>query len=145
MRITKEGRFAVRGLIDLALNASSSNPVKSDEIAKRMGISKIFLNKIFHRLLKEGIILSVRGRSGGYILAKNVENISVYEILEAAGEIIKPVSCVNDEDFPSICLQFNECLISPVWQILESKIKETLSKVSLGDVINRKVVNIFES
>ncbi len=138
MKITKEGRFAIRGVLDLAKNSAKTEPEKVEVIANRMLISKIFLNKIFHRLLKAGIISSVRGRNGGYYLPKSPEDITLYEVVRASGENLRPVLCSNHENEAYDCPLIDECLISPIWDILGMTISKVMKLVSIQDVLDRK-------
>ena len=144
MKITKEGRFAIRGVLDLAQNSSKTDPEKVEVIANRMLISKIFLNKIFHRLLKAGVIASVRGRNGGYYLPKKANEISLYEVVIASGENLRPVLCSNHENEAYDCSLIDECLISPIWDVLGITIAKVMKRVTIENVLDRKAHQIVE-
>lgn len=146
MKITKEGRFAVRGVLDLAQQLKKeTGPVKSDEIAGRINISKIFLNKIFHRLLKNGVVESVRGRNGGYILAKSPQELTLYDVLLASGENLRPVLCDDNNGQHDFCENKDICSVSPVWDLLARKIEVILSAITLDDVLENKSYSKLKS
>jgi len=138
MKITKEGRFAIRGVLDLAMNSSKTEPEKVEVIANRMLISKIFLNKIFHRLLKAGVISSVRGRNGGYYLPNKPNEITLYEVVIASGENLRPVLCSNHQNEAYDCPLLGDCLISPIWDILGITISKVMKMLTIEDVLERR-------
>ena len=139
MKLTKEGRFAIRGVIDIALHSRNGKAVKIDDAAERMVVSKIFLNKIFYRLTRNGVLISVRGRNGGYILGGKGNEINLYEILIASGETMLPVDCSNTPSSQASCNLKSKCLITSVWGKLGLIIKDTLTSYSINDIIEGKV------
>lgn len=89
MRLTSKGRYAVRAMLDLTFH-SSGNPVRLQEISTRQSISLHYLEQLFRKLRTGKVVKSVRGPGGGYVLARNAEEISVKDVLDCVGENINP-------------------------------------------------------
>jgi len=135
MKLTKEGRFAVRGVIDIAVNSKKGKAIRIDDIAERMVVSKLFLNKIFYRLSNAGILISVRGRNGGYRLGKKGAGVNLFDILTASGEVLSPVACTAPSCRSKGCSLESDCLIAPVWGMFSTQIKNILTSYTVEDVI----------
>lgn len=136
MRLTTKGRFAVTAMLDLALNEASSNgiqkPVTLADISARQDISLSYLEQLFSRLRRQGLVNSVRGPGGGYNLAKTKAEISVSAIISAVDEHIDATQCSGKED----CHGVNgRCMTHQLWATLNSKILDYLSGVSLADMV----------
>ena len=135
MRLTSKGRFAVTALVDLSLH-QSSKPVNLGDISKRQGISLSFLEQIFNKLKKGGVVLGLRGPKGGYILSKNAKNTKLSDIIEAIDENLQITKC-NGTDFG--CSKKNhsgKCLTHNLWVELGDHIYSFFNSISLDDVIN---------
>jgi len=111
MRVTTKGRYALRAITNLALTGSDK-PVPIKQIAGDEEISPEFLEQIFFRLKKTGIISSVRGPGGGFMLDKAPEDISVKDIFDAVGEGLEITPCTGEED----CVRQDTCSVHDVWQ-----------------------------
>jgi Rrf2 family iron-sulfur cluster assembly transcriptional regulator len=92
MRLTTKGRFAVTAILDLALS-QNGGPVSLAGISERQGISLSYLEQLFGKLRRNQLVSSVRGPGGGYLLAKNLEEVSVADIIRAVDEPIVATSC----------------------------------------------------
>ncbi len=114
MRITTKGRYALRAMTNLAL-AASDRPVPIKQIAGEESISPEFLEQIFFKLKKAGIISSVRGPGGGFVLEHTPEEITVKEIFDAVGEGLEITPCTSPDDPDPYCDRQNECLVHTVW------------------------------
>jgi len=110
MRVTTKGRYALRAITNLAL-AESEKPIPIKKIAGEEGISPEFLEQIFFRMKKSGIISSVRGPGGGFMLDKAPEDISVKSIFDAVGEGMDITPCTGDDG----CERIDHCVAADVW------------------------------
>ena len=131
MKISTKGRYGLRALVDLAINGRNGLPVLLADIAKRQDISDKYLEQIATALHRAGIVKTVRGRKGGYLLAKPDTTIGVNEIIEALEGPICLVECVSE---PGTCAKSSVCCSRDIWTQLSSKIKEVLSGYTLADL-----------
>lgn len=130
MRLTTKGRFAVTAMLDLALQ-NSDKPVTLADISERQGISLSYLEQLFSRLRRNGLVKSVRGPGGGYRIAKNQAEITISEIITAVDELIDATQCGGQEN----CHDERRCMTHDLWASLNDKILEYLSGVSLADLV----------
>ena len=89
MRLTSKGRYAVRAMLDLTTH-SNGNPVRLQEISTRQNISLHYLEQLFRKLRNGQAVKSVRGPGGGYVLARNMDQITIKDVLDCVGENINP-------------------------------------------------------
>lgn len=136
MRLTTKGRFAVTAMLDLAMHESkdsaSIKPVTLAGISERQGISLSYLEQLFSRLRRQGLVTSVRGPGGGYMLAKTHADISVAEIINAVDERIDATQCGGSEN----CHDEGRCLTHDLWSNLNNKILDYLAGVSIADMLS---------
>ena len=137
MRLTTKGRYGVRAVINLAV-AVGNEPISISYIAKKEQLSPEFLEQIFFRLKKAGLIRSVRGPKGGFVLNHKPSEISVKTILDAVGEPLFPAPCADHGT--KACPQQEGCLISPIWQDFYELMRKYLSAISLKDIVENKRV-----
>ena len=130
MRLTTKGRFAVTAMLDLALQ-NTDKPVTLADISERQGISLSYLEQLFSRLRRNGLVKSVRGPGGGYRIAKNQAEITISEIITAVDELIDATQCGGQEN----CHDERRCMTHDLWASLNDKILEYLSGVSLADLV----------
>ncbi|MDX1914310.1 MAG: Fe-S cluster assembly transcriptional regulator IscR [Methylophilus sp.] len=130
MRLTTKGRFAVTAMLDLAL-FEADKPVTLAGISERQSISLSYLEQLFSRLRRQGLVTSVRGPGGGYRLAKSHQEISVSDIITAVDELIDATQCGGNEN----CHEDGPCMTHDLWTSLNNKILEYLSGVSLADMV----------
>ncbi len=130
MRLTTKGRFAVTAMLDLAMQRADK-PVTLAGISDRQAISLSYLEQLFSRLRRNGLVKSVRGPGGGYRLAKNQAEISVSQIISAVDELIDATQCAGKEN----CRDEQRCMTHDLWSSLNDKILEYLSGVSLADLV----------
>lgn len=133
MKITTKGRYGLRALIDLA-QYSEIEPVSINSIANRQGISERYLEQLMTLLKKAGIIKSIRGAGGGYVLAKEMEDISVGDVLRALEGSLEPVECAafNEEDS---CQAAGGCVTKYVWQKINESINQTVNEISIKQLV----------
>lgn len=136
MRLTTKGRFAVTAMLDLAINELDADgvikPVSLAGISERQAISLSYLEQLFSRLRRQGLVLSIRGPGGGYNLAKAKSDISVSAIISAVDEQIDATQCGGKEDCHGAD---GRCMTHDLWASLNSKILNYLSSISLADML----------
>ena len=142
MRLSTKGRYAVMAMADLAKNGrgegGESRAVSLAEIAARQEISLSYLEQLFARLRKCGLVRSVRGPGGGYRLAKGAEETMVAEIVLAVDEPIRATRCVAHGTPKGCMLGGERCITHDLWEDLGDEIHRYLSGVSLDDVVMRR-------
>lgn len=131
MRVTTKGRYALRAITNLAL-ADSDRPVPIKQIAGDEDISPEFLEQIFFRLKKSGIISSVRGPGGGFLLEQDPADISVKDIFDAVGEGLEITPCTSDDD----CNRAEDCIVRDVWQEASQHILSYFKELTLKRVVD---------
>jgi Rrf2 family iron-sulfur cluster assembly transcriptional regulator len=137
MRVTTKGRYAVRAVLNLALSAGDV-PIPIRKIAAEEGISPEFLEQIFFRLKKTGIIRSVRGPGGGFMLDRTPDEINIKEIFEAVGEGLDLTPCTAcAEDAPD-CERQPICKVFFLWNAVSAKINGYLNGLTIDSIIRRK-------
>ena len=135
MRLTTKGRYAVTAMLDLAIHATES-PVPLADISQRQGISLSYLEQLFARLRRQGLVKSARGPGGGYRLNREAEDITVVEVLNAIDEKIDTTRCGGKGD----CQDGHACLTHDLWADLSKQISDFLSGISLGELVERRSV-----
>ena len=145
MKLSTKGRYAVMALVDLAA-ASQERPVALSDIAERQEISLSYLEQLFAKLRRGGLVKSVRGPGGGYLLAREPKDTRISDIILAVDEPIRATRCSPGQPFG--CRgQKGRCLTHDLWEELGNQIYLYLSSVSLADVVERRVTGngrIFE-
>ena len=138
MRLSTKGRYAVMAMADLARNGQGeggARAVSLAEIATRQEISLSYLEQLFARLRKSGLVQSVRGPGGGYRLAKGAHETVVAEIVLAVDEPIRATRCIGLSS-PKGCMMAGErCITHNLWEDLGDEIHRYLAGVSLEDVV----------
>jgi Rrf2 family iron-sulfur cluster assembly transcriptional regulator len=135
VRLTTKGRYAVTAMLDLAYH-SETNPVTLTDIAKRQNISLSYLEQLFARLRRAGMVEGVRGPGGGYQLSRCANEINIAEIIAAVDEPIDSTRCGGKAN----CQNNQPCLTHDLWMGLSEQIREYLASISLGEVLNRQPV-----
>lgn len=133
MRLTTKGRFAVTAMVDLAMR-HGSGPVTLAEISARQKISLSYLEQLFGKLRRRQIVESVRGPGGGYLLGKNMRDLSVAEIILAVDEPIDATQCGGKEN----CHDDQKCITHDLWASLNQRIFEYLGSVSLQQLVDNQ-------
>ena len=139
MRLTAKTSYAIRALIDLAVMYRGKKPVSIKDISTEEGISSIYLEQIFNRLRKAGIVKSIRGPRGGYILAKPPVKISVYDAITALEGEVSSVGCRYGRREGASCGQACRCASKEVWDEVTRQIQRTLESFSLGYLAEKAV------
>lgn len=138
MKLSTKGRYAVMAMVDLAVHSNGS-PVALADIADRQEISLSYLEQLFGRLRKGGLVKSVRGPGGGYLLSRPMAQTRVSDIILAVDEPIQTTRCAPGT--PTGCHNNKgRCLTHDLWDELGNQIYLYLSSVSIADVVERKLL-----
>ena len=132
MKISTKGRYALRVMIDLAMN-NTDEFISIKDISKRQGISAKYLEQIVSLLNKAGLLQTARGNNGGYKLNKEIKEYTVGEILRAAEGDMAPITCVKEE---AKCDKKAGCLTYEFWKGLDDTINEYMDSKTLADLIH---------
>ena len=133
MRLTTKGRFAVTAMLDLALYGHE-NPVSLNAISGRQNISLSYLEQLFGKLRRAGLVESVRGPGGGYLLSRQPDGINIAEIIYAAEDKLDATRCGGQTN----CHHGTPCLTHDLWESLNQTIQGYLNSVSLQDVLDKR-------
>ncbi|MGB3809320.1 MAG: Rrf2 family transcriptional regulator [Parvibaculum sp.] len=138
MKLTTKGRYAVMAMADLARHGAG-RPVALADIAQRQEISLSYLEQLFAKLRRGDLVKSVRGPGGGYLLAREADQIRIADVIVAVDEPIKATRC--ELGSPKGCMgnSSSRCITHDLWEELSHQIHLFLSGVSLGDVVNGRV------
>ena len=135
MRLTSKGRYAVTAILDVALHAKIG-PVPLADISERQGISLSYLEQLFSRLRKNGLVQSIRGPGGGYLLGSEADNISVGQVINAVNESVDATKCGGNTG----CHDGQQCLTHSLWSDLSSRIQEFLDNISIAELMTKQDV-----
>lgn len=133
MMISTRGRYALRLAIDVARQGDAGSLVTMRQVAEREGLSVKYLEQLGAALVKAGVLKSIRGVSGGYLLAGPAEEITAGDVLRATEGSCAPVSCVDDA---SACPRSEECVARTFWHGLDKTIEDYVDGVTLADLVN---------
>ncbi|MGK2739967.1 Rrf2 family transcriptional regulator [Tepidicaulis sp. LMO-SS28] len=137
MKLSTKGRYAVMAMADLARHSEGS-PVSLADIASRQEISLSYLEQLFSRLRKAGLVKSVRGPGGGYLLGHGQDETRISDIILAVDEPLKATRCHTGS--PQGCMSdASRCLTHDLWDALSDQIHHFLASVSLGDVVSGRL------
>jgi Rrf2 family iron-sulfur cluster assembly transcriptional regulator len=132
MRITTRGRYALRASLALAKLQKNEEPVSINSLAEEENISMAFLEQIFFKLRKAGIVASVRGPSGGFFFARPLDKVTVKQVLDAAGEELNSVSCDKSDDD---CTRIGGCLSHAIWTNVTALVNDYFTGITLASII----------
>lgn len=135
MKLTTKGRYAIIAMVDLAINGVDE-PAPLKEISTRQKISLSYLEQLFSKLRISGLVKSIRGPGGGYILNKNPSNLNLLDIITAVDEKIDQTQCGGAMN----CIDDKPCLTHFIWTDLNNKIKDYMREITLSDITLRKDV-----
>ena len=130
MRLTTKGRFAVTAMIDVAMH-NGNGPVTLAGVSERQKISLSYLEQLFGKLRRHGLVESVRGPGGGYNLARPADKVSVADVILAVDEPIDATQCGGKEN----CLDDKRCMTHELWANLNTHIFSFLRSVSLEQLV----------
>jgi Rrf2 family iron-sulfur cluster assembly transcriptional regulator len=134
MRITTRGRYALRASLALAKLGVQGVPVSINTLSAAENVSSVFLEQIFFRLKKAGIVISTRGPGGGFYFAQPPHELTVRQILEAAGEDLDMTFCDKSTDD---CERIGECLSHQVWAAANELVKNYFADITLSSILEQ--------
>ena len=135
MKLTTKGRYAVTAMLDLALH-QGKGPITLADISSRQEISLSYLEQLFAKLRKNGLVSSARGPGGGYKLSRDSEQIVVAEVVAAVDEKVDATRCKRKGN----CQKDERCLTHELWCDLSDQIFDFLSSISLGQLVEKRAV-----
>jgi len=135
MRLTTKGRYAVTAMLDLALHRNQG-PVSLSDISSRQAISLSYLEQLFSKLRRSGLVSSVRGPGGGYELKRGSGEIFIAQIIDAVDESVDTTKCQGAGD----CQGGETCLTHYLWEDLSEQIHTFLESISLADLVAKNEV-----
>ena len=133
--MTSKGRYAVTAMLDVALHAEQG-PVPLADISERQAISLSYLEQLFSRLRKQGLVASVRGPGGGYRLGKPANEISIGQVIAAVNESVDATRCHGQNG----CQGGIQCLTHSLWRDLSDRISNFLDEITLGELVSQSEV-----
>ncbi|MCL2479468.1 MAG: RrF2 family transcriptional regulator [Treponema sp.] len=134
MRITTRGRYALRASLALAELGQDGRPVSINQLSEREDISPVFLEQIFFRLRKAGIVSSVRGPGGGFNFTRPLNELTIRELLDAAGEDLDISVC---DKHLSSCNKEGACLSHFVWQEMNEMITNFFDGITIASILEK--------
>lgn len=137
MKLSTKGRYGLKAMLDIAVN-SESGCVAIKNISMRQSISEPYLEQLFSSLKKAGLVNSIRGAQGGYVLSDKPKNITVGQILRALEGSLAPVDCVLEKDFTNpgnTCNNADCCVIKGVWEKIRDSINSVVDSITLEDLV----------
>lgn len=134
MKLSTKGRYGLRAMLDLALS-DEKGPITIHAIAQRQEISERYLEQLLIPLKQAGLVKSVRGSQGGYVLGRAPQDISVGDIIRVMEGPLAPVECVSELN-PDDCKRADICVTRTIWVKLRDSITEILDSYSLLDLVN---------
>jgi Rrf2 family protein len=134
MRLSTKSRYGVRALFDIAYHAEEA-PAQIKTISRRQGITPRYLEQIFQKLKRAGIVKSIRGPRGGYYLARKPEEVAVGDVIRAMEEAIEPVFCARPPKGRSRkCRRESKCVAQMIWREAGQRLGDYLDSVSLAQM-----------
>lgn len=134
MKFSTRGRYGVQIMVDLAQHATEG-PISLKSVADRQKLSEHYLEQLVPELRKAGLVKSIRGSQGGYILAKSPEDIIIGDVIRILEGPIAPVDCTNESDGLSCCEKTDFCVTREVWVKVRDSINDVVDSISLADLL----------
>lgn len=132
MKLSTRGRYGLRAMIDMA-QTNDKGPIATHTIAARQGISERYLEQLMVPLKRAGLVKSIRGSQGGYVLGRSPEKITAGDIIRVLEGPIAPVECVSEHN-PESCERSDYCVTRILWSKVRTSIAEVLDSYSLADL-----------
>jgi Rrf2 family iron-sulfur cluster assembly transcriptional regulator len=136
MRITTRGRYALRASLALAKIGKEGTPVSINTLSERENISSVFLEQIFFKLRKAGIVSSVRGPGGGFYFAQPLDKLTLKKILNAAGEELDFTNC--DKQQGDQCPRTGLCLSHGIWAGVTDLLNDYFNNITLATILEKE-------
>jgi len=134
MKLSTKGRYGVRAMIDLAAHYDQG-PIMLKDVAGRIQVSRKYLEQLVISLRTSGLVRSIRGAHGGYVLAMPPEDIRLRDVVRVLEGSISPVECVDD---PGICEMSDRCATHDIWMEMRDAMEDILNSLNLADMVKRQ-------
>ncbi|MBQ2661883.1 MAG: Rrf2 family transcriptional regulator [Clostridia bacterium] len=134
-KVSTRGKYGIKAMAELALNYGKG-VVSASCLAQKQGISEAYLEQLMSLLKKEGLVESIRGAGGGYMLTREPQQINIGDILFALEGNTSVADCVGRCGESSSCSNTSSCITRPLWLKLQSSIDEVLNTTTLADILN---------
>lgn len=132
MRLSTRGHYGLKAMFDLAQHYGSG-PISLKTVAERQNLSGHYLEQLMAMLRKSGLVKSMRGAQGGYVLAREPSEIKVGDVIRALEGPIAPVYCVSEKN-PGSCDEADHCITRTVWARVRDGLAQVLDSISLADM-----------
>jgi Rrf2 family protein len=136
MRFSAKAEYGVKAILELA-GQPGREPVQVRNIAKKQGLPVRFLEQVMNALKKAGLVESVRGAQGGYLLNRSPKEISLGDVLKAIDGQMTETSCISDRKQPK-CEDAGNCVVQDVWAEVKNSFINVLNSITLQDIYERK-------
>lgn len=133
MKLSTKGRYGLRAIVDIAVSADTE-PAAVSAISERQDISIRYLEQLLSKLRKAGLVRSIRGAQGGYVLSRSAEEISVGDVLRALEGDLIPVDCTELTDTEETCSGSKYCVTKTVWKRINDSIAKTVDAIYLSEL-----------
>jgi Rrf2 family protein len=133
MKLSTKGRYGVKAMFELALQYGGES-VSIKEISQKINVSEYYLEQLFANLRKAGLIKSIRGAQGGYVLSKDPAEITVADIFNVLEGPVEISDCITDED--ANCTRAEHCGTRPLWIKISESVNSVINSVTLQDMVN---------
>jgi len=135
LRLSTKGEYGLRAMFELAKHYGKG-PLPLKVVAERQDLSEPYLEQLFGILRRGGLVQSVRGAQGGYVLSKSPSSIKIGDIIRVLEGPIVPVDCVSDEnDSDEACVRFDNCIARNVWEKVRKSITDVLDSMTLESML----------
>ena len=138
MKITTQGVYGLVCVLRIA-RESNKHPVSMQTISKEEQLPIDYIEQLLLKLRRDGIVRSIRGRIGGYVLAKSASKITIRDIIESVEGNIFDTICFRVSHKKDRCIKPRDCLVKPVWLELKKRIEDYLEGITIKDLLNTKV------
>lgn len=139
MHVTSKSRYAIKVVLDLCVYGRTKQ-VDVETIVRRQSLSKDYVSQILHRLRQSDLVISVRGRGGGYMLARDPMEISVWDIMVSVEDFVEPVKCLGANDHCSLEV---DCIAKDAWSEIYRRMKKELYGLKIGELMGKVEVQSF--
>lgn len=136
MKLSTRGRYGLKAMYQLAMNYGKG-PIPLKEIANKEELSENYLEQLVSQLRREGLLKSVRGAQGGYMLAMSPKDITVGSVLRILEGNLAPADCLIEEDFE--CEKEKDCVTRFVWIKIKESIDEVVDSITLQDMLDKSI------
>lgn len=138
MKLSTKGRYGLRAMIEIAMS-KEEGPITTHTIAKRQGISERYLEQLLIPLKQAGLVKSLRGAQGGYILGRDAEKITAGDVIRVLEGPIGPVDCIG-EIYTQECSRADHCVTRNLWEKVHDAISSVLDSYTLADLVREACI-----